>query len=85
MPWLVTVGRRRADGRRLRLYVPVVPVLLVLSPLLALAVAAGVVACLVFRVSPLGALRAACGLLWALPGTSFEIEQGRTALLLSVR
>ncbi|MET4923493.1 hypothetical protein P3L51_14185 [Streptomyces sp. PSRA5] len=85
MPHLVTVRGRRSDGRRLRLYVPVLPVLLVLSPLLPLAVAAGLVACLATRVSPVGALRGTGRLLWALPGTRFEIEQGRTALLISVR
>ena len=85
MPQLVTVRHRRPDGRWLRLYVPVLPVLLVLSPLLLLAVLVGLVACLVFRVSPVGALRGTGRLLWALPGTRIEIEQGRTAVLVSVR
>jgi hypothetical protein len=85
IPNLVTVGYRRANGRRLRLYVPVVPVGLVLSPLLLLAVLGGLVACLVFRVSPVGALRGTGQLLWALPGTRIEVEEGRTAVLVSVR
>jgi hypothetical protein len=84
IPQLVTYRHRRSSGRWLRLYVPVLPVVLVLSPLL-LAVLGGVVACLVFRVSPVGALRGIGRLLWALPGTRFEIEQGRTAVLVSVR
>lgn len=85
IPQLVTVRYRRSDGRRRRLYIPVLPVLLVLSPLLLLAVAAGLVACRVTRVSPLGGLRGAGRLLWALPGTRFEMEQGPTAVLVSVR
>jgi hypothetical protein len=85
IPQLVTVRHRRPDGRWLRLYVPVLPVLLVLSPLLLLAVLAGLAACLAFRISPVGALRGTGQLLWALPGTRFEIEEGRTALLVSVR
>lgn len=85
IPQLVTVRHRRPDGRWLRLYVPVLPVLLVLSPLLLLAVLAGLVTCLVFRVSPVGALRGTGQVLWALPGTRIEIEQGRTAVLVSVR
>ena len=85
IPQLVTVGHRRRDGRWLRLYVPVVPVLLVLSPLLVLAVLAGLVACLATRVSPVGALRGTWQLLWALPGARFEIEDGQTAVLVSVR
>jgi hypothetical protein len=87
IPYLVTVRYRRRDGRWLRLYVPVVPVLLVLSPLLLLAVLAGLVACLVFRlwVSPVGALRGIGQLLLALPGTRFELEDGRMAVLVRVR
>jgi hypothetical protein len=85
IPNLVTVRYRRPDGRGRRLYVPVLPVLLVLSPLLLLVVLAGLVACLVTRVSPAGALRGTGQLLWALPGTRIEVEQGRTALLVSVR
>ncbi len=84
MPVLVTVRYRRPHGRWLRLYVPVVPVLLVLSPLLLLVLLAGLVACLVFRISPVGALHGAGQLLWALPGTRFEIEQDPTAVLVSV-
>lgn len=85
IPQLVTVRLRRPHGRRLRLYVPVLPALLVLSPLLLLAVLVGLVACLVFRVGPVGALRGTGRLLGALPGTRIEIEQGRTAVLVSVR
>jgi hypothetical protein len=85
IPHLVTVRHRRPNGRWLRLYVPVLPVLLVLSPLLLLAAAAGLVACLATRVSPVGALRGTGQLLWALPGTRIEVADGRTALLVSVR
>ena len=85
IPSLVTVRHRRRSGRSLRLYVPVLPVLLVLSPLLLLAVLGGLVACVVTRVSPMGALRGVGRLLWALPGTRFEIEQSGTAVLVSVR
>jgi hypothetical protein len=85
IPNLVTVRHRRPDGRWLRVYVPVLPVVLVLSPVLLLAVLAGLVACLITRISPVGALRGTGQLLWALPGTRFEFEEGRTALLVSVR
>jgi hypothetical protein len=85
MPQLVSVHGRRGNGRGLRLYIPVLPVLLVLSPLLLLAALAGLVACLIFRVSPVGAVRGAGHLLSAMRGTRIEIEQGRTAVLVSVR
>lgn len=85
IPHLVTYRHRRLDGRWLRLYVPVLPVLLVLSPLLLLAVLAGLVACLAIGVSPVGALCGTGQLLCALPGTRFEIADGRTAVLVSVK
>jgi hypothetical protein len=74
-----------AVPRWLRLYVPVLPVLLVLSPLLVFAVLVGLVACLATRISPVGALRGTGQLLCALPGTRIEIDDGRTAVLVSVR
>ncbi|MFI6515417.1 hypothetical protein ACIBF1_07630 [Spirillospora sp. NPDC050679] len=85
IPQLVTVRHRRSDGRWRRWYLPVVPVVLLLSPLLLLAVLAGLAACPVFRVSPVGALRGAGRLLWALPGTRVEFAQGRSAVLVSIR
>jgi hypothetical protein len=85
IPQLVTVRHRRVNGRWLRFYVPVLPVLLVLSPLLLLVVIGGLVACHIFKVSAVGALRGVGRLLWALPGSRFEIEEGRMAFLVSVR
>jgi hypothetical protein len=85
IPQLVTVGRRRPDGRWRRLHVPVLPALVVLSPLLPAAAAAGLVACLAAGVSPVDALRDTGELLRALPGTRIEAEQGRTAVTVSVR
>jgi hypothetical protein len=85
IPYLVTAGYRRPNGRWLRLYVPVLPVALVLSPLLLLAVLAGLVACRIFGVSPLGALRGIGKVLRALPGTRVEIDDGQCGLLVSVR
>ncbi|MFI1828647.1 hypothetical protein ACH41E_19690 [Streptomyces sp. NPDC020412] len=87
MPQLVTARYRRADGRTRRLYVPVVPVLLVLSPLVLLAVVAAFVAARAFGMGPrsvLGALGGVGRLLWALPGARFDMQQGRTAVLIKV-
>ncbi|MCK1817709.1 hypothetical protein MTQ13_26115 [Streptomyces sp. XM4011] len=85
MPQLVTVRRRRSDGRPRRLFVPVLPVLVLLSPLLLLVVLGGLIACLVARVRPLGALAGVARLVWALPGTRFELVQGRTDVRIEVR
>ena len=83
IPQLVTVRYRRPGGRRL--FVPVLPVVLLLSPLLLVAVVGGLIVGRVYGVSPLGALRGAGRVLWALPGTRFEIEESQTAFLVSVR
>jgi len=85
IPYLVTVRYRRPNDHWRRLYVPFLPVLLVLSPLLVLAVLGGLVACPFFKVSPVGALRGAGQLLWALPGTQIELEDAQTTLLIKVR
>lgn len=85
IPNLVTVGYRGPGGRRRRLHIPVLPVALLLSPVLLLATAGGLVACLVYGIPPAGALRAAGRLLWALPGTVVEIADGQTDLLIRVR
>ncbi|BCJ76855.1 hypothetical protein CS0771_63990 [Catellatospora sp. IY07-71] len=85
IPQLLTVRYRRSGGRLRRLYIPLLPVLLVLSPVLLLAVLGGLIACLVYGVRPGGALRGLGRLVWALPGTSFEIEQGPAAVLVSIR
>ncbi|MFD2765401.1 hypothetical protein [Micromonospora eburnea] len=87
MPQVVSVRVRNGRGRRVRLWIPILPVLLVLSPvlLLALAVAVAAVACLVWRINPVRALDAGWGLLCALRGTRIEIEHSRTAVLVDIR
>ena len=85
MPQLVTVRVNSSRGRRIRIWVPVLPVVLVLLPVLVLAALAAGVACLIYRVSLARALGAGWRTVWALPGTRVDIEQGRTAVLVTVR
>lgn len=85
MPQLLTVRMKRPNGRPVRIWVPVLPVLLVLSPLLLLAVGLTAVACAVYRISLLRALGSGWRLMSALPGTRFDIEHGRTAVLVTIR
>jgi hypothetical protein len=84
IPQVVTYCQRRRDGSWLRLYIPVIPVVLLLSPLLLLAVLAGLVACIVFHICVVDALRGTGQLLRALPGTQFHIDDGRTAVHVNV-
>lgn len=85
MPHLVTVRVHRPDGRPLRLWIPVLPVLILLLPLWVLVALAALVACLVFRVDVPLAFGTAWRTAFALPGTRIDIDQGGTGLLIAVR
>ena len=52
----MTVRVKRPNGRPIRIWVPVLPVVLVFSPVVVLAVLVAAVACLVYRVSAVRAL-----------------------------
>jgi hypothetical protein len=85
MPQLLTVRVRRPAGRPIRIWVPVLPVVLVFSPLVVLAVLVAAVACLVYRVNVVRALGTSWRIVCALPGTRVDVEQGRTAVLVNIR
>ena len=85
MPQLLSVRVKRPDGRPIRIWVPVLPVVLVFAPVVVLAVLVAAVACLVYRVSVVRALGTGWRIVSALPGTRFDIEQGRTAVLVTIR
>lgn len=85
MPQLVTVRVTRQDRRPIRIWVPVLPVLLLFSPIVVLAVLAMAVACLIYRIDVMRALGAGWRFLSALPGTRVDIEDDNTGLLISIR
>ena len=85
MPQLLTVRVKRPDGRPIRIWVPVLPVVLVFSPVVVLAVLVAAVACLAYRVSVMRALGTGWRIVSALPGTRVDLEQGRTAVLVTIR
>lgn len=85
IPQLLTVRMKRSQGRPIRIWVPVLPVVLVLSPLLILAAGVAAVACLVYRISVVRAFGTGWRIMSALPGTRLDIDRGRTAVLVSIR
>ncbi|GAA0419497.1 hypothetical protein Acor_29270 [Acrocarpospora corrugata] len=85
MPQLVTVRVKRPDRRPIRIWVPVLPAALVFAPIVILAVLGVVVACVVFHVDVVRALGTGWRIISALPGTRFDIEQDRTAVLVIIR
>lgn len=85
IPQLLTARIKRPDRRPIRIWVPVLPVVLVFSPVLVPAVLVAAVACLVYRVNVVRALGAGWRIVSALSGTRVDIEQGRTAVLVTIR
>jgi hypothetical protein len=85
MPQLVTVKVQRRARRPVRLWIPLLPIVLVFSPLLILGVLVGVVACVIYRINPVRALAGMWRLLSAMSGARFDIERARTAVLVTIR
>ena len=85
IPQLLTVRVKRPNGRPIRIWVPVLPVALVLSPFLILAALVAAVACLVYRVRVMQAFGTSWRLFCALPGTRVDVHEGRMAVLVSIR
>jgi hypothetical protein len=83
MPQLVTV-KVLGERRRLRIWVPVIPVLIVLSPLLVLAALVLAVACLARRINPFAALSRAWRVFAALRGLRVEVHEGPSTVLVSI-
>lgn len=85
MPQLLTVRVKHPEGRPIRIWVPVLPVVLVLSPFLILAALAAAAAYLLYRVGVMQAFGTGWRLFCALPGTRADVDDGRTAFLVSIR
>lgn len=86
MPQLVTVRVKHPDGRPFRIWVPVLPVVLLFAPIVVLAMLVAVAACLFYRISVLRALVSGWRFISALPGTRVDLaEGGHTAFLVIIR
>lgn len=85
IPQLVTVRVTRPDRRPIRIWIPVLPVVLLLSPLLVLGVLAGAVACRMYQISFPRALGTAWRIVSALPGTRLDVDESGTGLLIAIR
>jgi hypothetical protein len=85
MPQLVTVRVNRRAARPVRIWVPILPVVLVFSPVLVLAALVAAVACLVYRVNVMRALGTGWRIVSALPGTRVDLGQGPTAVFVAIR
>jgi hypothetical protein len=84
MPQLVTVRIRNRNGRSHRFWVPVLPIILVFSPLLILAAVVAAVACLIYHINPFRALGGMWRLFSALRGSRVDVEHGRTTVFVAI-
>jgi hypothetical protein len=82
IPLLAKVRMVTDRGRRIRLWIPFLPLLVLLSPLL---VPAAVIACLWYRVPVGRALLTGVQVLAALNGTRVAIDEGRTVFYVNFR
>jgi hypothetical protein len=85
MPQLITIRVRGSGRRSVRLWIPVLPVLLVLSPLLLVALLVLVVGLAVVRINPLRGVPALWGLFCATRGVHLEINDRQNAVWVNVR
>ena len=85
MPYLLRLRVRQPDRRTISLWIPVLPVLIVGSPLLLLATLAAIIAGMVFRINPIRALVGVGRLLCALKGTHVEVDQPEALVRLDIR
>lgn len=84
MPQLVRVRVKGREGRGVRLWIPLLPVLLIFSPLLVIAGLVAAIACVVYRVNPFRVLATGWRIWSALTGTRIDIQQGGTAVLVQI-
>ncbi len=85
MPQLAIIRVRDRQGHRIRMWIPVLPVVLLLSPVLLLVVLAIVIAGPFYRIAPGRALYAGWQLFCALSGTRIEVDQADAKVLVSFR
>lgn len=78
IPLLATVRVATDKGRRIRLWIPFLPLLVLLSPLL---VPAAIIACLRFRIRVGQALLTGVQVLAALNGTRVAVNEGKKTVV----
>ena len=84
MPQVVTVQVHSGPSRRLRLWVPLLPVWLLLSPFVLLVLPVFLIACRASGGRPFAALAGLWRLLCSLTGASVDLERGRRRLAIRI-
>lgn len=85
MPQLVTIRFTRPGHRPVRLWVPVLLLVIVLSPILLSALLGGVIACQIYDMRVRRTIAGVWRVIAALPGSRFDFEHGRHGFLVIIR
>jgi len=80
----MTIRVKDEDGGPIRLWIPLLPLYLVLSPLFVLLGFVVLVACAYYRANPLRALLGCWQLFTGLSGFRVEVRQGDTRVLVKI-
>jgi hypothetical protein len=84
IPCLAIVSVRRAQGRPIRLWAPVILIWLLLAPVAVIVAPFALIGAIVLRFNPVAAILAVGKVLWALGGVRVDIESPRTRVLISM-
>lgn len=84
IPQIITVNVQSRPDKRLRLWIPLLPIYLILTPLLFLIILVGIAACARYRINPIRALIAGTRLLSGLGGLHIGIGEGRRTVMVKL-
>jgi hypothetical protein len=85
MPQVLSVRVRSGEIRRVRLWIPILPVVILLAPVIVLALIVALVALAVLRINPVRGLRAGLGMVAAVRGLRLAISSGDLTVHVRVR
>lgn len=85
IPHIIRLRIRRPSHRAIRLWIPVLPVLILLSPLFLLAAVAATITYLVMRINPVRAFVALGRVLRSARGTRIEIDLPEAQVSIDIR
>jgi hypothetical protein len=76
MPQVLSIRVHSGETRRVRLWIPILPVVILLAPVIVLVLVAGLVALAILRINPVRGLRAGLGMVAAARGLRLAISSG---------
>ncbi|GIH07732.1 hypothetical protein Rhe02_57990 [Rhizocola hellebori] len=84
IPQIATVRVQSRPDRHLRLWIPLLPIYLILTPVLFLIIIGGAVACARYRINPIRALTAGAQMLAGLGGLHIDIKAHHSNIMIKL-